>query len=92
MNIGHKRWLVQGRCQGIHVVKKQGKNQQDSIPWYNVLQTVRPTEVIKRWNNRRWGQRRGLVLPVHPIGQGVGVELVSGGVESRVPVFLGTIE
>lgn len=92
MDVGHERWFVQAGCQGIYVVKKQSKNQQDSIPWNNILQTMRSAKVIERGNGRRWRERKRLVLPVRPVMQGVCAKLVSGGVESRIPVFLGTIE
>ena len=91
MNVGHERWFVQARCQGIHVVEKKRKDQQDSIPRDNVLQPVRPAKVIEWRNDRRGGQWKSL-LPVRPIVHGVGVELVSGGMERRISVFLGTIE
>ena len=92
MDVGHERRLVQARCQRIHVVEEECKDQKDSVPWDNVLQSMGSVVVRERWDN--WGlrYRKGLVLSVRPIMQGVGVELISGGVECLILVFLGTIE
>ena len=48
--------------------------------------------MVEWWNGRGQRDRKGLVLPVRPVMEGVSAELISGGVERRIPVFLGTIE